>query len=408
MSNYIDKAWAENGDKTDVPIDAQGDGSVSYDQGFTDLYDRNPVTDPTALSLARTNFNGNSNKITANLKQWLDQCYPDYYQLDNLGNPVEYKIYSAVRYNNGVYLSKINNNTSLPTNTTNWSLFQTLDFASQAEAIARTATDKWMNPFVTGKLIDNELVSQTPKNAINLSTTNLATITEAGFYFQPNNAGATIALNYPEANKSGTMLVTNYVGGSSNHQVLVYTTVQSKQVFVNSKVAGVFGVWTEIGGTTTDTLNPVGSILMVASNNVPAGYFLTTGTAISRTTYSALFAKIGTDYGAGDGSTTFNLPRFNNDGAFLRGSGSNAAALGVLQGDAIRNITGKVQARGLFGSNTQSASGAFAIDSYTNNDSQPGSTVISNNAFRLDASLQVPTAPENRPLNYSIKICIKF
>ena len=160
MSNYIDIAWAENGDKTDIPVNAQADGSVSYDQGFTDLYDRNVVTDPTAIPLSRTNFNGNANKITANLKQWLDQCYPDYYEFDNLGNPIEYKIYSAVRYNNGVYLSKINNNTSLPTNTTNWSLFQTLDFASEAEAIARAATGKWMNPFVTGKLIDNELVGQ--------------------------------------------------------------------------------------------------------------------------------------------------------------------------------------------------------------------------------------------------------
>tara|TARA_R110000850_G_scaffold121417_2_gene239211 strand:- start:70 stop:639 length:570 start_codon:yes stop_codon:yes gene_type:complete len=41
------------------------------------------------------------------------------------------------------------------------------------------------------------------------------------------------------------------------------------------------------------------------------GWVLCLGQELSRTTYSALFAKIGTDYGAGDGSTTFNLPKCN-------------------------------------------------------------------------------------------------
>ena len=81
MSNYLDRVWAENGDKTDVPIDAQGNGSVSQEQGWTELYDRDVATDPTALSLSRSNMNGVFNKITSNTKQWLDQCYPDYYQL---------------------------------------------------------------------------------------------------------------------------------------------------------------------------------------------------------------------------------------------------------------------------------------------------------------------------------------
>ena len=179
MSNYLDRVWAENGDVSDIPIDAQGDGSVSLEQGWTELYDRDVATDPTALSLSRSNMNGVFNKITSNTKQWLDQCYPDYYQFDNLGNQVEYKIYSAVRYNDGIYLSKVNNNTALPTDSTKWSLFQTLEFASEAEAIARTETNKWMNPFVSGKLIDNELVGNIPKSAINLLNTDLNSLSSA-------------------------------------------------------------------------------------------------------------------------------------------------------------------------------------------------------------------------------------
>jgi len=55
---------------------------------------------------------------------------------------------------------------------------------------------------------------------------------------------------------------------------------------------------------------PTGSMLVFAGHSgvVPSGWLLTDGTAVSRTTYSGLFAVIGTTYGTGDGSTTFNLP----------------------------------------------------------------------------------------------------
>jgi microcystin-dependent protein len=53
---------------------------------------------------------------------------------------------------------------------------------------------------------------------------------------------------------------------------------------------------------------PAGSIQAWATNTAPEGWFLCDGAAISRTTYSDLFATIGTTYGTGNGSTTFNLP----------------------------------------------------------------------------------------------------
>lgn len=53
---------------------------------------------------------------------------------------------------------------------------------------------------------------------------------------------------------------------------------------------------------------PLGLILPYAGTSAPAGYLLCYGQAVSRTTYADLYAIIGDTYGAGDGSTTFNLP----------------------------------------------------------------------------------------------------
>lgn len=53
---------------------------------------------------------------------------------------------------------------------------------------------------------------------------------------------------------------------------------------------------------------PVGTIIEYTNNSIPDNYLLCNGDEISRTTYSELFEVIGTQYGEGDGSTTFNLP----------------------------------------------------------------------------------------------------
>jgi microcystin-dependent protein len=61
----------------------------------------------------------------------------------------------------------------------------------------------------------------------------------------------------------------------------------------------------------------VGTIIAGMSNSLPVGYLKCNGAAISRTAFVSLFTIIGTTYGAGDGSTTFNLPDLR--GEFLRG-----------------------------------------------------------------------------------------
>lgn len=53
---------------------------------------------------------------------------------------------------------------------------------------------------------------------------------------------------------------------------------------------------------------PISHEIAVASDDTPSGYLREDGSEVSRDTYSALFDAIGTTYGDGDGSTTFNLP----------------------------------------------------------------------------------------------------
>lgn len=55
-------------------------------------------------------------------------------------------------------------------------------------------------------------------------------------------------------------------------------------------------------------LVPISGIIGYAGTNVPPGYLACDGAAISRHNYAALFSVIGTTYGVGDGSTTFNVP----------------------------------------------------------------------------------------------------
>ncbi len=87
---------------------------------------------------------------------------------------------------------------------------------------------------------------------------------------------------------------------------------------------------------------PVGGLVPFAGGTVHNGFLKCNGAGISRTTYAALFAEIGIIYGAGNGSTTFNLPDLR--GEFLRGWDDARGVdpgrpLGGFQGDDFKSHT---------------------------------------------------------------------
>lgn len=161
----------------------------------------------------------------------------------------------------------------------------------------------------------------------------------------------------------------------------------------------------------------VGMVAFFARTTPPSGWLKANGAAVSRTTYAALFAAIGTTFGAGDGRTTFNLPDLR--GEFIRGldDGRNIdreRRLGTAQGDAIRNITGKLDGSAM-GSGNQVlegkmiASGAIGTTyqqrQWSGDQGGWGEQSVS---FDFDASRVVPTASENRPRNVALLACIKY
>lgn len=81
---------------------------------------------------------------------------------------------------------------------------------------------------------------------------------------------------------------------------------------------------------------PIGTSIDFTGQTPPSGYLVEDGSAVSRTTYARLFAAIGTKYGEGDGSTTFNLP--NRIDRFIK---AFDAAIDVLP-ESIPEITEKV------------------------------------------------------------------
>lgn len=158
----------------------------------------------------------------------------------------------------------------------------------------------------------------------------------------------------------GTNTYSAQTGSAGNFLVNGNLSVTGNQVDVgNMSVGGTFGVTgastftgipsgpTATTGTNTTqlattafvnasiTANPgvlTGSLLMWPTTSAPTGYLNCDGTAVSRTTYAALFAVVSTTFGTGDGSTTFNLPNYTSRmpyGTTIGATGGSADAIVV-------------------------------------------------------------------------------
>lgn len=169
---------------------------------------------------------------------------------------------------------------------------------------------------------------------------------------------------------------------------------------ITNSIAGLNTSVQEILAAPADA-TPVGTIIMYYSTTAPSDYLPCNGTSFSATTYPRLYALLGK-------TTTPDMR-----GYFVRGYGPggtvdpNAAsrAVGLTQGDAMRNITGSAS---IFSHNADFwATGVFSGSNYTQGGNNGGSRDFDNPQLNFDASRVVPTATENRPKNIALLYCIK-
>lgn len=114
--------------------------------------------------------------------------------------------------------------------------------------------------------------------------------------------------------------------------MILYDGVAIQGVYMNGRACPVIyngvQVWPDSPGPQPE-IYPAGLIMTFAGVNAPTGFLVCDGSAVSRTTYATLFGVIGTTFGAGDGSTTFNLPDL-----------SGRVPLGVSQAHALGSTGG--------------------------------------------------------------------
>jgi microcystin-dependent protein len=148
-------------------------------------------------------------------------------------------------------------------------------------------------------------------------------------------------------------------------------------------------------------------------NVVPSGWLAANGAAVSRTLYPALFAAIGTLYGAGNGSTTFALPDLR--GYFVRGTGKNtdnteSGTFGQNQADAFKSHAHSTS--GELPTNNGSAGyklpgSKVRVQSGVGN-SEVFSAVLDGAVIYHGHTISSEGGTETRPKNIALLYCIKF
>src|SRR5262245_20713237 len=95
------------------------------------------------------------------------------------------------------------------------------------------------------------------------------------------------------------------------------------------------------GDAVANAINSMtGLVLPFAGSSAPTGGLLCDGSAVSRTTYAALFAVVGTTYGAGDGSTTFGVPDLRGRFPLGKAAAGTGSSLGASGGSIDHTHTG--------------------------------------------------------------------
>lgn len=208
-----------------------------------------------------------------------------------------------------------------------------------------------------------------------------------------------------DINNALSAIVSNNSGASEPSTTYAnqwwYDTTNNKLKFRNEANTA----WIEIGelNQTSNTFNggmPSGAVQAFAMSSAPSGWLKCNGQAVSRTTYAALFTAIGTIYGAGDGSTTFNLPDLR--GEFVRGwddsrGVDSGRTIGSFQTDQFASHTHSI---------TTGKFASYSADNFTGREGTlEASTAAGSKTF---TSTSAGSGSDTHPRNIAMNYCIKY
>lgn len=168
-----------------------------------------------------------------------------------------------------------------------------------------------------------------------------------------------------------------------------------------AKIADANVTTAKLATATQQALIPVGAVMPFAMNSAPSGWLAADGAAVNRVgTYTALFAAIGTTHGAGNGTTTFNLPDLR--GIFVRGSGTQ-----TISGNNYGGTFAQKQQDAL---KDHAHTYSLAVNSsvYSHNGGAGALRTLNANAVTSGTNAPNDGGTETRPANISLLYCIKF
>lgn len=260
----------------------------------------------------------------------------------------------------------------------------------------------------------------------NISTQDVSVFGSVDITGEPWNINTTPNGNfiYTSNRSNGKISVLGICGVLINQpyscQELVYTGedwLASSDFITNTAFESRIGSLTSIFQTMIDAVTPIGTVIPWFSNTIPSNFLLCDGSAVQRAQYLSLFLVIGTNCGAGNGTTTFNLPDLR--GRFLRGydQGSGAdpdATSRTCPGKTNGNGVGTYQGHSLYSHNHQISSSAATVDVNYYAAIQTGSTlaragnVIQDGGWFIGSSSEISGGSETRPKNIACNFIIRY
>lgn len=303
----------------------------------------------------------------------------------------------------------LNINADLPINNYNITSQRSSKFTSQATPLA-LVTDINCLSVVNGELFYNDLngtaVQITLNGAVDTSFSGtivgMGATTASAVYTSFNNTFSFYSNTNTPANlligpisisrnttSTPTITITPSILQVSNYSITLPPALPTESAFLTYDSAGTSTVvytdsvttaFVNTGGTAKlVALFPTAMMIPYAANFIPTGWLLCDGSAVSRTTYAVLFSIIGTTWGIGNGSTTFNIPDCR--GLFLRGVDGSAgrdpnssSRTAINTGGNTGNNIGSYQADD-FASHTHTQAPHTHTSNYSNPDVSGGNTL---------------------------------